>query len=143
MCKGTCDNCMRVKGTVEMKDMTLHAKNIYNLVQGNTLGMTAVVDIYRGCGAKKVAEYSSNYYFGKGKELSKIVVERLVKMLIAKGYLTEKVMRNKGGFSWVSYKTGKKIVGKVELGIEEQSEKQDNKYEQKSNQTNKTTYRKK
>lgn len=119
-CKNTCDNCMKVKGKSKSSDFSDHAKNIYSLV-GSIREMTLnnIVDIYRGSANKKSSEHKNNFYYGKGMNLKRVVVERLVKALIGKGFLQERVKKNTMGFSWNYLVAGKKLTGKIELLMEE------------------------
>lgn len=119
-CKNTCDNCMKVKGNAKAIDLTDHAKNIYNFIMGNReLTFNAVIDIYKGSKNQKSIEYSKNFYYGKGKEIKRLILERLVKTLLAKGTLVERVKRNSMGFSWNYLATGKRVTDKITIMAED------------------------
>lgn len=119
-CKNTCDNCMKAKGNSKTVDLTEHAKNIYNFIMGNKeLTFNAVIDIYKGSKNQKSIEYCRNFYYGKGKDVKRLILERLIKTLLAKGNLVERLKRNSMGFSWNYLAIGKRITGSVTIVVED------------------------
>lgn len=90
---------------------------------------------------KKSLEFSKNFYYSKGKDLKRGIVERLIRQMISKGTLVERIKRNSMGFSWNYLSTGKRIVGKVEMLIDniELLEKPINEIDEKRNINNKTS----
>jgi bloom syndrome protein len=109
LCKKGCDNCM-IGSTTPVLDYTKYAKEILNLVRNSKLSIHQVIDVYRGIGSKKV----ESMYAGKGKELKRIIVERLVTQMVVRGYIEEKSEINGMGYSW-AYLVYKKDIDKFEM----------------------------
>lgn len=77
-------------------------------------------------------------YSGKGKELKRIIVERLVTQMVVRGYIEEKSEINGMGYSW-TYLIYKKNIEKFEMYDSEEfvipknSSKEQNSSKEKSN----------
>jgi bloom syndrome protein len=121
-CNKTCDNCN--KNLTATKDYTKEAKEILELIrQAEKISFIQAVDAYRGSGNKRSLELSEMPYFGNGKSLRKVVVERIVQYLLANGNVENKTVMNgkyKFAHSYLVYK--KKLNNLVKLTHEEEEE---------------------
>lgn len=93
-CKKTCDNCTNTQKTV-LVNYTTVANELSSIVRYNKLSLHQLIDVYRGTGNKKV----DNVYAGRGNNIKKTLIERIIKKMIIKGYIEEKT-ESKGGFPW-------------------------------------------
>lgn len=118
-CNKTCDNCERnLKRT---KDYTREAREITCMVQSaGRMSFIQAVDAYRGSGNKKSLEFSEAAFFGSGKSLKRVVVERIIQHLIGNGNLENKAFMNRGSrfaHSYLVYRS--KLTDRVRLIQEE------------------------
>lgn len=104
-CHKQCDNCARV-GTIKQmkKDVTSLARNIMALVkqfQNSRITMIQFQDAIKGSRSAKVLRsgLADNEFYGIGKELSKVDVERIFFHLVHNYYLEENSVMNRAGFA--------------------------------------------
>ncbi|TBU02131.1 ATP-dependent DNA helicase [Hamiltosporidium magnivora] len=120
-CKGTCDNCERgFKGI--KKDITKQCRELSQLLKSTNrkISVNQIVDVYRGSENKKSLEFEKNCFYGRGKDLKRGEVERIVRFMVTDGYFIEKIEVTVSGFSWAYLKPGKQIKGKVEIVVEDE-----------------------
>lgn len=114
-CNKTCDNCTR--NLTKTRDYTKEAKEILAMVQQTEkVSFIQIVDAYRGSTNRKSLELSELPFFGNGKELKKVVVERIVQYLVGNGNLENKTIMNKKmrfAHSYLVYKS--KLMNSVNL----------------------------
>ncbi len=104
-CHKQCDNCARV-GTIKQmkKDVTGLAHNIMSLVkqfQNSRITMIQFQDAIKGSRSAKVLKsgLADSEFYGIGKNLSKVDVERVFFHLVHNYYLEEKSIMNRAGFA--------------------------------------------
>lgn len=114
LCRKTCDNCQR--GLLQTRDYTREARDLILLVYtSNKITLCQAVDVYRGSSNKKSLEFGDCEYYGRGRSLMRTTVERILRNLVSRGYLQERVELTKRRFSW-SYLVAKKTsIDKFEL----------------------------
>lgn len=102
--ESTCDNC-RTFDKFSNVDVTMHAKNLVKLIielnqqRINNVTILQVLDIYKGCDVSNIAYklgYKYREYLGRGKEMTKHEIERLIHNLIVESYLSENLVPNNG-----------------------------------------------
>lgn len=123
-CNKTCDNCEKsLKKTI---DYTKEAKEILHLVKSvDKISLIQAADAYRGMNSKRAPELSEAPYFGNGKLYKRVIIERILKHLIIKGYLENKtVMNHSSKFSHTYLRFKRNLTEKVNL-IQEESDKID------------------
>ncbi|KAG7710107.1 hypothetical protein KL948_001079 [Ogataea haglerorum] len=104
-CQKKCDNCVNGENfEVENRDMTAFAKDVINLVKnlnGENLTVIQCQDVFRGSKTAKTVNLGlhQNEYFGNGRELPKMEIERLFFHLLREGFLEEKSVMNAAGFA--------------------------------------------
>ncbi|EJW05076.1 RecQ family ATP-dependent DNA helicase [Edhazardia aedis USNM 41457] len=116
-CNKTCDNCMKIKRKT-MVNVTVHAKNIYNFVLGNSdMTIAQIAAVYKGSKGIKNTSHRDNFYHGKGSDLKKENIEAIIKKMIFEGHLTEqrKVFKK---FSHSYVKAGRKPIKFLEINID-------------------------
>lgn len=118
-CEKTCDNCER--SLTKTKEYTKQAKEILTLIQqAEKISFNQAVDAYRGSSNKKSLEFSELPFYGNGKELKKVVIERIIQHLVANGNVDNRVFMNKGSkfsHSYLVYKA--RLLSTVNLVQEE------------------------
>lgn len=118
-CNKTCDNCE--KNLKKTKDYTREAREIVSMVRSaGKMSFIQTVDAYRGSGNKKSLEFSEAAFFGSGRSLKRVVVERIIQHLIGSGNLENRAFMNKGSrfaHSYLVYKS--KLASCVNLVQEE------------------------
>jgi superfamily II DNA helicase RecQ len=112
LCRKTCDNCEKDLDSVE-KDVTQEAKWIVDLVgetQGDKVTMLHIMDVFRGLKHSKIMDlgHDSCRMYGKGKSWKKQETERLLRLLIIKQIIMERVELNGMGFPVTYVKLGPK-----------------------------------
>lgn len=118
-CKKSCDNC--AKNLTKTKDYTVQAKELLALIRkAEKISLLQAVDAYRGSGSRKSQEFSMMPYFGSGKDLKKVTVERIVQYLVGNGNIENRIFATRGSkfsHSYLVYKG--ELRGKVRLVQEE------------------------
>ncbi|VEU23544.1 DEKNAAC104573 [Brettanomyces naardenensis] len=122
-CHKKCDNCAR-EGTVlkEKRDVTELAKNVLalvRLIQDSRVTVIQCQDIIKGSKSSRIvkAGLTDNEYYGFGKNLTKVDVERVFFHLVHNEYLQEKSVMNRAGFATNYLRIGQK-AGRVLNGRE-------------------------
>lgn len=109
----TCDNCQN-KGSCSTKDVTKEAYEIARLVRDLTrneqLTMTHMIEVYRGGTNKKITDnqHSKHPLYGQGANLSKANIQRVIRSLMIKQFISEYSVRA-GHFPIVYIKAGPKL----------------------------------
>ncbi|ADM11872.1 ATP-dependent DNA helicase [Encephalitozoon intestinalis ATCC 50506] len=120
LCRKTCDNCRRE--TIVKRDYSKEARDLILLVYTSSrITLCQAVDVYKGLSNKKSREYSWSEYYGKGKLLRKITIERILRSLISHGYIQERVEFMERRFSWSYLVARKTKIDRLELDEEEDS----------------------
>lgn len=123
LCNKTCDVCEKNHDFV-YEDMTEYAQDIVRLVQliKNDLTINQAVDIYRGSAAQKITSINGvtdNPLYGKGKDMCRSDVERMLQMMITKKILLEQSVVNYFGFasSYLRLGPGAQLLAKRQITI--------------------------
>jgi bloom syndrome protein len=93
-CNEGCDNCVSGRsGTLQ--DFTKEAIQMVKLVEEakSKLTQIQITAIYMGSKQKNIRDRGSSYH-GKGQHLSPRIAERIIPMMLIKGYLTENIVQN-------------------------------------------------
>lgn len=114
-CNEGCDNCASGRtGTGTLQDLTNEAIQIVRLVDESSdrLTQTHVVSIYMGKNTKEARErdWSRSSFYGKGAHLPPKTIERVLPMLLIKGYLKESIVKN-GSFHSTYVQASQLAVG--------------------------------
>lgn len=152
-----CDNCENVKN-YEMLDVTNRAKELAQMVEDLSLRqnitMIHVADVYKGCKMKKIIDlgHDKHPYYGRGSELRKSDIHRVLKELIFRKVLVDHCQFT-GEFPIVyikpgpKYRTVKDSCEKLVIAVEKTTTPSNNKYTeivdspQKKDTQNGNTYR--
>ncbi|KAI7867611.1 P-loop containing nucleoside triphosphate hydrolase protein [Mucor mucedo] len=103
-CKKMCDNCIRnADSPCTFKDMSDDAIRIIQMVEalgGEAITLAQLVDIYRGMKNKRIMEHGHDHLpgYGRGKDLSKQDIDRLLRALVNEGALKEKYTMSRAGY---------------------------------------------
>lgn len=104
-CHKRCDNCSRI-GTIEQvhRDVTSMARSILGLVklvQDKRVTMIQCQDVIKGSRSARIVRsgLSDNEFYGLGRDLAKVDVERVFFHLVHDRYLQEKSILNRAGFA--------------------------------------------
>lgn len=92
-----CDNCDNVDNYKE-EDVTRQARELATLVKdlsikGNVT-LLHILEVYRGAKIKKIMEndHDTHKYYGSGSKMEKVFIQRILKELVLKNYLTDHVI---------------------------------------------------
>lgn len=102
-CQRTCDVCEQNKAYI-MNDISSTCCNIIMLLKSipGDITLNQCVDAFRGSASIKMTRFgfaNKNPYYGKGKFMTKIEVERILQHLVSQGVLYEKNQVNASGFA--------------------------------------------
>jgi bloom syndrome protein len=119
LCKNSCDNCER--GLVRTKDYTREAGELLSLVSAaGKITLAQAVDVYRGSSNRKSLEFEDNKWYGKGRHLTRSVVDRILRKLVRDKHLEERLEISSRRFSWSYLVVRSTIVSKLELVQEDE-----------------------
>ncbi|OBA27294.1 ATP-dependent DNA helicase, partial [Hanseniaspora valbyensis NRRL Y-1626] len=119
LCKKTCDNC-KASNIVEHKDITEDATYLLNIVEKiglEDLTSNYIIDVYRGSRQQKIVNngHALLEEHGKGSKYLKEDVQRMIQLLLDKGYLREKIGTNGFGFTNTYVKFNKKLRSQLTM----------------------------
>ncbi|KAL5562840.1 hypothetical protein UlMin_032587 [Ulmus minor] len=96
-CKKTCDNCSRIKSSIE-KDVTETAKQLVELVRlsGQQFSSSHILEVYRGSLSQMVKKHRHETLrlHGAGKHLAKGEASRILRHLVVEEILVEEVKKS-------------------------------------------------
>ena len=123
------------------KDFKRQAQEILGLIRATgKISFLQAVDAYRGSKNQMAMEFCECENYGKGKELKKSIVERIVQNLLANGNLVNKISSVRGSkFSHSYLSFAKRQIGKVELVMDDNEEEYVKRRESKPTKTKKTS----
>ncbi|XBW34840.1 hypothetical protein QEN19_000407 [Hanseniaspora menglaensis] len=117
LCKKTCDNC-KASNEVENRDVSEDAKVLLSIVEKigyEDVTANYIIDVYRGSQQQKIVQsgHALLEEHGKGSKYLKEDVQRMIQLLLDKGFLKEKTGTNSFGFANTYVKFGKRLSSKL------------------------------